>query len=156
MPESELISIIIPAFQVEGYLRQCIESVLQQTYQSLEIILVDDGSLDNCGIICEEYARKDKRVHCYHKANEGISSARNYGLERAHGEWIGFVDADDWVESEMFERMLAAAHRSAAEVAVCGYYYEYMNGSRVSKSVEHETLLCSQAEIASGFYVQRV
>ena len=97
------ISIIIPVYRVEKYLRACVDSVLAQTYKNLEIILVDDGSPDNCGQICEEYAAKDGRVRVIHQTNQGVAAARNSGLEIATGEYIGFVDSDDYIDSDMYE-----------------------------------------------------
>ncbi len=98
-----LISVIIPVYNVEKYLGRCLESVLNQTYKNLEIILVDDGSKDNSGKICDEFALKDKRIKVIHKENGGLSSARNAGLKIAKGEFIGFVDSDDWIDYEMYE-----------------------------------------------------
>ena len=98
--KSSLISIIVPVYKAELYLRRCVDSLLSQKNDNFEILLIDDGSPDKSGIICDEYACKDFRVHAYHKKNGGVSSARNYGLRKAKGEWIGFVDADDWVEDD--------------------------------------------------------
>lgn len=97
------ISVIIPVYNVEKYLDRCVNSVLNQTYKNLEIILVDDGSPDNSGLICDKYAELDNRVIVIHKTNGGLSSARNAGLEVAKGEYIGFVDSDDWIEKDMYE-----------------------------------------------------
>ncbi|MCM1312358.1 MAG: glycosyltransferase family 2 protein [Bacteroides sp.] len=95
-----MISVIIPIYNVERYLRRCIDSILAQTFTDFELLLVDDGSKDGSGSICDEYAEKDKRVRVFHKANGGVSSARNMGLDHAWGEWITFVDSDDWVDSD--------------------------------------------------------
>ncbi|MGL5989242.1 glycosyltransferase family 2 protein [Cetobacterium sp.] len=97
------ISIIVPVYKVEPYLRKCIDSILAQTFKDFELILVDDGSPDSCGDICDEYAKKDKRIKVIHKKNGGQSSARNAGLDIAEGEYIGFVDSDDWIETDMYE-----------------------------------------------------
>ena len=94
----ELISVIIPVYNVAEYLPQCLDSVVSQTYRNLEIITVDDGSTDGSGTICDQYAEKDSRFRVIHKANGGVSSARNEGLKTAVGDLIGFVDADDWIE----------------------------------------------------------
>ena len=102
-----LISVIVPIYQVEQYLSQCVDSILNQTYTNLQIILVDDGSPDGCGRICDEYARKDARIHVIHKKNGGVSSARNMGLDAAEGEYLCFVDGDDWIEPDTYERMMA-------------------------------------------------
>lgn len=103
---SELISVIVPIYNTSEYLNRCIDSLLNQTYENLEIILVDDGSTDNCPAICDQYAKKDKRVKVIHKENGGLSSARNAGLDIATGEYIGFVDSDDFVSSEMYEVLI--------------------------------------------------
>lgn len=121
------ISVIVPFYNVERYARQCIESIQNQTYRNLEIILVDDGSPDNCGKICDEYATSDKRIKVIHKPNGGLSSARNAGLDAATGEYIGFVDSDDWIEPEMYERMLASIITTHADISVCNITYDYQN-----------------------------
>lgn len=97
------ISIIIPVFKVEQYLSRCIESILKQTYQHWELLLIDDGSPDKCGQICDEYSQKDRRIRVFHKANGGVSSARNFGLKKVCGEYIMFVDADDWIDDKTLE-----------------------------------------------------
>lgn len=104
--EKYLISVIIPVYNVEPYLRKCIDSVIGQTYTNLEILLVDDGSTDCSGAICDEYQQKDNRVRVFHKENGGLSSARNVALDEAHGDYIGFVDSDDYIDSSMFEVLI--------------------------------------------------
>ena len=98
-----MISIIVPVYNVEKYLERCIESIVNQTYKDIEIILVDDGSPDNCPVICDRYAEKDNRIKVIHKQNGGLINARKSGLEIAQGDYIGFVDSDDWIEPEMYE-----------------------------------------------------
>jgi glycosyltransferase involved in cell wall biosynthesis len=120
--QSDKISIIIPVYKVEAFLRKCIESVINQTYRNLEIILVDDGSPDGCPEICDEYAAKDQRIKVVHKENGGISSARNAGLAMASGEYIGFVDSDDWVELDMYETLYQRAILHKADITICGHY----------------------------------
>lgn len=110
------ISIIIPIYRVEKYLRQCLNSVLNQTYKNLEIILVDDGSPDNCGSICEEYAATDKRIVVVHKENAGVSAARNDGIVRATGEWVMFVDPDDWLEVDCCRCVLEVDKRVNCDI----------------------------------------
>ena len=116
MEKNPLISIIIPVYQVEEYLKQCIESVLHQTYSNLEIILVDDGSADRSPKICDEYAAKDKRVKVIHKKNGGLVSARKAGIQIATGELIGYVDSDDWIDNYMYEAMLRKMQNCNADV----------------------------------------
>lgn len=113
------ISIIVPVYKVEPFLQKCINSILSQTYQNLEIILVDDGSPDSCPSICDSYALKDKRVRVIHKPNGGLSSARNAGLDIAKGDYIGFVDSDDWIESTMYEEMISLMQEKDLDVAFC-------------------------------------
>ncbi len=113
------ISVIVPIYKVEAYLDKCIQSLVDQTYSDLEIILVDDGSPDRCGEICEEWAKKDTRIRVVHKANGGLSDARNAGLAVATGEYIGFVDSDDWIEPRMYELLYAAMQETGAQIAEC-------------------------------------
>lgn len=116
---SELISIIIPVYCVEKYLVRCLESVLNQTYSNLEIILVDDGSPDNCGAMCDQFARDDDRVKAYHKANGGLSDARNYGVERANGMFITFIDSDDYIAPNYIEYLYKLLRKNNADISVC-------------------------------------
>ena len=103
---NQLISVIVPVYKVEQYLDRCVQSVVNQTYKNLEIILVDDGSPDNCPAMCDAWAEKDSRIRVNHKENGGVSSARNTGLDTATGDYITFVEADDWIESDMLEFLL--------------------------------------------------
>lgn len=118
--EKPLISIIVPVYKVEPYLKKCIESIRSQTYQNLEIILIDDGSPDRCGQICDEYAQIDKRIQVIHQENAGLSAARNRGLEQAKGKYVGFVDSDDWVYPKMYERLFCLLQDTQADIAQCG------------------------------------
>ncbi|MBU3198080.1 glycosyltransferase [Clostridium estertheticum] len=117
-----LISIIVPIYNVEVYIRNCVDSILGQSYENLEIILVDDGSPDNCGDICDEYRSKDKRIKVIHKKNGGLSSARNAGIDIASGDYLGFIDSDDWIESDMYESLYNALTSHKADISVCGRY----------------------------------
>ena len=110
------VSIIVPVYNIENYIRVCVESILAQTYASLELILVDDGSKDNSGILCDEYAVIDTRVKVIHKENGGVSSARNAGLRQAKGDWIMHVDGDDWIEPDMIESLIEAAKATEADL----------------------------------------
>lgn len=114
------ISIIIPVYKVEQYLKQCLNSVVNQTYKNLEIILVDDGSPDNCGAICDEYAQKDDRIFVIHKENGGLSAARNDGIRAATGEWLAFVDSDDWCELDYYEKLINAVDGYEADIFWAG------------------------------------
>lgn len=122
---SDLISIIVPVYNMEKYLDRCMTSILNQTYENLEIILVDDGSTDNSPKLCDDYATKDSRIKVIHKENGGLSDARNAGLGIATGEYIGYVDSDDWIELDMYERMYKACADNNAELAICRYFREY-------------------------------
>ena len=120
--EKYLISIIIPVYKVEKYLEKCIESVLKQTYTNLQVILVDDGSPDNCGKICDEYAKKDSRIEVIHKVNGGLSDARNVGIAKAKGKYIGFVDSDDYIKEDMYEILINLIKEYDADVSICNLY----------------------------------
>ena len=119
MERNPLISVIVPVYKVEAYLDKCVKSILNQTYRNLEIILVDDGSTDNCPAMCDEYARQDARITVIHKENGGLSSARNAGMEIANGEYIGFVDSDDWIAPEMYEVLLDGFMRNKNAGVIC-------------------------------------
>lgn len=119
------INVIVPVYKVEPYLRRCVDSILGQTFTDFELILVDDGSPDSCPAICDEYARKDTRVHVIHQENGGLSAARNAGIDWAFAnsdsQWLSFVDSDDWVHPEYLERLLNAALEKDIAVSICGY-----------------------------------
>ncbi|WP_321995065.1 glycosyltransferase family 2 protein [Clostridium butyricum] len=117
----EKISIIIPVYNVEKYLARCLESIVNQTYKNIEIIVIDDGSTDESGRICDEFAKKDNRIIVIHKKNGGVSEARNAGLGVCHGEYIGFVDPDDYIEPNMYSIMVNSSKEKSADIVVCGY-----------------------------------
>lgn len=116
-----MISIIVPVYNVEKYLDRCIESIINQTYKNIEIILVDDGSTDKSGEICDNYANLDTRIEVIHKVNGGVSSARNKGLDIANGEYIGFVDSDDYIHPKMYETLLSNLIDYDADISMCNY-----------------------------------
>lgn len=124
---TEKISIIVPVYKVEKYLDKCVRSIVEQTYKNLEIILVDDGSPDNCPAMCDEWARKDSRIAVIHKENGGVSSARNAGLAACTGDYVGFVDSDDWIEPDMYEYLLDISMKSNADVSRCAFVIELEN-----------------------------
>ena len=117
-----LVSIIVPIYNVEKYLTQCVDSILSQTYKNIEVILVDDGSKDNCPQICDEYAARDNRVHVIHKENEGLISARADGIKHAKGEFVQFVDGDDWISLEILELMMNMMMQYQVQCVICGHY----------------------------------
>ena len=115
-----LISVVVPVYKVENYLDRCVESLLAQTYQNLEIILVDDGSPDSCPALCDEWGKRDEHIVVIHKPNGGLSDARNAGVLAAHGDYIGFVDSDDYVAPDMYESLYAHLVEADADVSICG------------------------------------
>lgn len=119
---NELVSVIVPIYGVEDYLSKCVDSIINQTYKNLEIILVDDGGKDKCPEICDEYAGKDSRIKVIHKKNGGLSDARNAGIDIAKGEYFVFIDSDDWVETTMVEHLLDACKKYNVKMAACGRY----------------------------------
>ena len=127
-----MFSIIVPVFNVENYLHTCIESILRQTYGDFELILVDDGSPDNCPAICDGYAEKDSRVRVIHKQNGGLVSARKSGLEIASGEYIGFVDGDDWIEPNMYSLFAQMVEKYSPDMVLSDFYYD--NGTTLENS----------------------
>ena len=139
--EHELISIIVPIYNVENYLRQCLDSIVSQTYQNFECLLINDGSSDNSADICREYIEKDSRFRYFEKENVGVSSARNLGIERSKGQYITFIDSDDWVDSEYLEVLYRALIEEKADIAIstykqfnmddnCYYVYSYQRGMK--------------------------
>ena len=128
-----MISVIVPVYNVEAFLEPCVRSIIGQTYRRLEIILVDDGSPDNCPQLCEQWAQKDERIRVLHKENGGLSDARNAGLKAATGEFVLFVDSDDWIAPEMAEKMLDAMVEYKADMVLCQYTEVFPNGKMLRK-----------------------
>lgn len=139
--QNSLISIIVPVYKVEDYLEKCIDSIINQTYKDLEIILVDDGSPDICPQICDDYAARDDRIRVIHKENGGLSDARNAGLDLATGDYIGFVDSDDYIAPDMYELMLESIQKNNADICICGYKQVKPNGDVICIKSESERLL---------------
>lgn len=127
------VSVIVPVYKVEPYLRRCLDSIINQTYKNLEIILVDDGSPDNCPVICDEYAARDSRVKVIHQNNGGISAARNAGLDIATGDYIAFVDSDDTIAKDMYRKMVDVVEHERADIVKCGVCE--VKGSEIKKIV---------------------
>ncbi|MBQ8828028.1 MAG: glycosyltransferase [Clostridia bacterium] len=125
---SPLISILVPVYNVEKYLRQCIDSIIAQIYKNIEIILVDDGSTDSSGTICDEYSKKDSRIKVIHQKNQGLAAVRNVGISAARGEYIGFVDSDDFIAPDMYSDMLDLIQKYEADLAVCSIEYTDAGG----------------------------
>lgn len=136
MKDLGLVSIIIPVYNVEKYLPQCLDSVCKQTYTNLEIIVVDDESLDNCGKIADEYAEKDDRMKVLHIQNKGAAGARNRALDTCTGEYVMFVDSDDWLEDDAIEKMIVAITTADADIVQCQYMDEYTYGAQKHTYIE--------------------
>ncbi|MBQ7665791.1 MAG: glycosyltransferase [Synergistaceae bacterium] len=132
-----LISVIVPIYKVEKYLDRCITSIVNQTYTNLEIILVDDGSPDNCPAMCDEWAKRDERIRVIHKENGGLSSARNAGLDVMNGEYVSMIDSDDFILPEMFETLYRLMIENDADLGISGYFYVDENGIRIDKDDMH-------------------
>lgn len=133
-----LVSVIVPIYNVEKYLKRCVESICSQTYKNLEIILVDDGSPDNCPRICEELAKVDERIKVIHKKNGGLSDARNCGLDNCSGKYVCFVDSDDCIEKDYVEHMLTIAEDTDADMVISSFKYLYEDGSTKDFDFEFE------------------
>ena len=148
----DLISVIVPVYNVEPYLCRCVDSILAQTYENLEIILVDDGATDRSGAICDEYARKDPRIRVIHKENGGLSSARNAGIDGATGDYLAFVDSDDWIDPETYAYLLGLIKKYDVKLSYTGRY-------DVEETTGEKTLgLCPEKEekISSTAFVKRI
>lgn len=123
--ENPLVSIIIPVYNIEKYIERCVESILKQSYTNLQILLIDDGSKDRSGTICEKLKKRDSRIEVYHKVNGGLSDARNYGILHANGKYISFVDGDDWIEKEYIEKLLLYVLKYNADFSQCQFQYAF-------------------------------
>jgi len=123
--QKDKVSVVVPVYKVEKYIHRCIDSILEQTYPNLEIILVNDGSPDTCGSIINSYQKEDARVKAFHKANGGLSDARNYGMKRVTGEFTMFVDSDDWLDPYMIETMIKHSKTYEADIVQSAFYYAY-------------------------------
>ena len=140
-----LISVIVPVYKVEEYIYRCVDSILAQSFKDFELILVDDGSPDNCGKICDEYAQKDKRITVIHKENGGLSDARNTGIDWAlkNSNWITFIDSDDWVHTDYLKNLYNAVKENNVDISVCGYVNTTGEDDLHTKNSEINTLLCT-------------
>ena len=148
------ISIIVPVYNVEKYLKRCVESIINQTYKNLEIILIDDGSTDNSGKICDEYALMDNRVKVLHIKNGGVSNARNLGIENATGEYIAFVDSDDYLEKEMYAKMLNKAQKEDADLVFCKYRRFDEQGKYINVNDEEGLIQLADRKDIKCFFVK--
>lgn len=128
------VSVIVPVYRVEQYLQRCVDSLLKQTYSNIEIILIDDGSPDNCGALCDALAQKDARIVVVHQPNQGVSAARNHGLDIMTGEWVCFCDADDWYAEDYIEQMYHCAQQTGADYLICDYYLASESGPMLASN----------------------
>ena len=149
--QTDLLSVIIPAYNIADYIERGLDSVRNQTYRNLEIIVVDDGSTDDTGARCDRIASEDQRIQVIHKENGGPAEARNVGIVRAKGSYIGFVDGDDWVDPDMYEKMLGALKEQRADIAICRYRHVYKSYTE-EKSVDRAILF--EGQEALQYYVQ--
>ena len=136
-----LISIIVPVYNVESYLKRCIESILNQTFRDFELILVNDGSTDNSEIICKEYALKDERIKYFYQRNKGVSEARNKGIDNSSGEYIQFIDSDDYVDENFLEIVVNRFKRDNSDIVFIGFYNEYNNGEIYKSKYYKESIV---------------
>ena len=150
--ENQLISIIVPIYNVEKYLKECIESIINQTYKNIEIILVDDGSPDNCGIICDEYSQKDKRIIVIHKENGGLSDARNKGIDIAKGDYLTFIDSDDFVNIDYIEKLYNSIKLNNTKLAQCGISKVNENNEIIERLNYDENYIKTSHEILNELY----
>lgn len=139
-----LVSIVVPIYNVELYLEKCIQSILEQSYKNIEVLLIDDGSTDKSGEICDVYAGKDERIKVIHKKNGGLSSARNIGIKNSNAEYICFIDSDDWINREFTKVLMENILNSDAEIAVCGFIYEYSDKKTCNKIINSSKILNGQ------------
>jgi len=148
------VSVIVPVYNVENYFEQCINSLLDQTYRNIEILIIDDGSKDKCGEIADKYMSSDNRVKVFHKENGGLSSARNYGLEKATGEYYSFIDSDDYVVPSFIEKMVSCAVEKNADMVICNFFSCFINNnipnSKLAKYPEKKVF--TSDEFLEGLY----
>lgn len=151
-----MISVIVPIYNVEKYLKECIDSIIKQTYKDIEIILVDDGSPDRCSELCDNYALQDSRIKVVHKKNGGLSSARNAGIDIASGEWLVFIDSDDYIHSEMLTKMMEAQIATDASLVVCDFCSFSDSGKAVRRTSNNgEITVYSPYEACEAFFSRK-
>lgn len=144
------LSIVIPVYNVEDYIRKCLNSIIEQTFTDFEVICVDDGSTDFSGMLCDRYHRIDKRFKVIHQENSGVSSARNRGIYEASGDWLTFVDPDDWIHNEYYERLFEAQQKFDADVAHCRTCVVTQKGKRVLPKFAEDRLITDELQVFQG------
>ena len=152
---NDKISVIVAAYNIEKYIERCIDSLRNQTYEKMEIILIDDGSVDSTGYLCDMAAQCDKRISCIHKENGGLSSARNTGIKKASGNYITFVDGDDWVEKEYIETLYKNLTGEGADLSILGYAMIWENGSLLNKTSATDYLVLNKHDAIHELFVQK-
>lgn len=148
MNDKMLVSVIVPVYNAEKYLARCIDSICTQTYIDLEILLIDDGSRDNSGIICDEYAKKDKRIRVIHRENSGVSITRNIGIKEAKGDYIAFVDADDFIDKDMLDTLVKRAIKCCSDIVMCKYYIKKLKEVSVV-AMDYEEVYNGEEDVKS-------
>lgn len=148
-----LVSVVVPVYNAEKYLHRCVDSILAQSYAKFELILVDDGSLDNSGTICDEYAAKDSRIRAIHKKNGGVSSARNTGLNAARGKYISFVDSDDWISVDFLENAMSVCEEKHLDIYMGGFSWVGDSGVQKSVCIPH-TIDAALRALTESEYIQ--
>lgn len=146
-----IISIIVPIYKVEKYIHKCINSILNQSLNDFELILVDDGSPDNCGEICDEYAENDNRIKVIHKNNGGVSSARNIGIDKALGEYIGFVDPDDYIDKNMYKLLYKSAKKNSADIVISSFSF-IRNCKEEQQDISNNELIFDKYEAITKYF----
>lgn len=149
-----LISIIVPIYKVEEYLDRCVESLVNQTYSNIEILLIDDGSPDKCPQMCDEWALRDSRIKVFHKTNGGLSDARNYGLDRSSGDYISFVDSDDWVAADFIEVLVNNIEKEKADISIIGFTMIWENGKTRRFSEDNQYYIFNKDEAIRELFIQ--
>ncbi|MEG2094792.1 MAG: glycosyltransferase [Lachnospiraceae bacterium] len=152
----EQISVIVPIYNVEAYLEKCVKTIQSSTYENLQIILVDDGSTDTSPQICDRMKEKDERIEVIHKENGGLSSARNAGLKIAKGEYISFIDSDDYISEDMYENMLKSALKYNADITQCGYQKVDENANVIFKTDMKDCILGNEKEIRDAYFIDKI
>lgn len=148
----DLITVVVPVYKVEEYIERCVNSIINQTYKNLEIILVDDGSPDRCGEICDNYAKKDKRIIVIHKENGGLSDARNAGIDIAKGKYITFIDSDDYITDDYVEFLYNLILKNNVKVSICSHTVLYDTGLKIEKETEEFSVLDAKTAIRRILY----
>ena len=156
MRDTIKISVIVPVFNIAPYITKCIESLQRQTFTDMEIILVDDGSTDESGKICDDFSKKDARIIVIHKENEGLSSARNAGIDVARGKYLGFVDGDDWVDETMYQELYDLAESEHAQIVSCGYQGVYDEGVVENTKETNSVTVFNNRDALKQFFLREI